>query len=193
MTKQNRIEQLKHLFPEAVINGQVDCLKLQQILGDNSIEKDANFGLHWLGKSEVFKDIEQPPTTQLVFDKDKSISPQITENQFIEGENLEVLRHLQQTHKETIKLIYIDPPYNTGNDHFVYSDNFVKSKADWHENDRENERFHWLNDIRLKVVFNGICNGSHGNDVNQSNAMFSPNFSWERTKKIEFSKTRNLF
>ncbi|MFK7946477.1 MAG: site-specific DNA-methyltransferase [Saprospiraceae bacterium] len=156
MTKQptNRLEQLKQLFPETIINGQVDFSKLQQILGDNSTESETDFGLHWLGKSDIFKDIEHPISTNLLLAKAKSINPQNTENQFIEGENLEVLRHLQHTHKEAVKLIYIDPPYNTGNDHFVYSDNFIESKANWHENDRENERFHanWLSMMYARLT-----------------------------------------
>lgn len=154
MTSQNKIEELKKLFPEIVINNQIDFGKLEQILGENTTKTEANFGLHWLGKEAVFKEIEQLPITQLIHDDTKSINTQSTENQFIEGENLEVIRHLQKTHKEAIKLIYIDPPYNTGNDNFVYSDNFAKSKADWHENDRENERFHanWLSMMYARLT-----------------------------------------
>lgn len=154
MTNQNRLEALKKLFPEIVINGQIDISKLQEIIGKNTTETEEDFGLHWLGKTQVFKDIEQPPTTDLVFDKNKSINAQNTDNQFIAGENLEVLRHLQKTHKESIKLIYIDPPYNTGNDNFVYADNFIESKANWHENDRENERFHanWLSMMYARLT-----------------------------------------
>jgi adenine-specific DNA-methyltransferase len=156
MTKDvtNRLEALKKLFPEIVINDAIDFSKLRQILGENKVTAEANFGLHWLGKEQVFKDIEQAPTTDLIHDKSKGINTQYAENQFIEGENLEVLRHLQKTHKETVKLIYIDPPYNTGNDNFVYSDNFVESKANWHENDRENERFHanWLSMMYARLT-----------------------------------------
>jgi adenine-specific DNA-methyltransferase len=154
MTNQNRLEALQKLFPEIVINNQIDFEKLKQILGENTTKTEANFGLHWLGKEVVFKEIEQLPITQLIHDDTKSINAQNAENQFIEGENLEVIRHLQKTHKEAIKLIYIDPPYNTGNDNFVYADNFTETKANWHENDRENERFHanWLSMMYARLT-----------------------------------------
>ncbi|MBK8383755.1 MAG: site-specific DNA-methyltransferase [Ignavibacteria bacterium] len=83
------------------------------------------------GKNESFKVLQTQTTATLAPDKEESINFDTTENIFIEGENLEVLKVLQKSYHNKIKMIYIDPPYNTGNDSFIYPDKFEESKSDY--------------------------------------------------------------
>lgn len=122
--KQEQISRLKQLFPEVFTEGnKIDWEKLRLTLGDSVDVGKERFGLNWAGKSECFKLIQQPSTGTLVPSREESINFDTTENLFIEGDNLEVLKLLQKSYFGKVKMIYIDPPYNTGND-FVYTDDF---------------------------------------------------------------------
>ncbi len=130
--KQEQIEKLKSLFPEVISEGKIDWEKLQVTLGkDNAEFKNERYVLNWAGKSEAFKILQQSTTATLKPVPDESINFDSTENVFIEGENLEVLKVLQKAYYEKIKCIIIDPPYNTGNDSFIYPDSFKESRDDY--------------------------------------------------------------
>ena len=124
-------QQLKQLFPEVFTEGdKIDFDKLRLTLGE-SIEADAErFGLYWAGKNDCFKVIQKPPVTRLTAVPDEGINADKTKHSFIEGDNAEVLKLLQKTHTERVKMIYIDPPYNTGRE-FIYSDKFKESKENF--------------------------------------------------------------
>ncbi len=124
--KEEKISQLKKLFPEAISEGKIDIEKLRISLGDEVDGKDEKYSFNWAGRKDSFKNIQTTAKSTLVQAKDESVNWDKTENLFIEGDNLEVLKLLQKAYFGKIKMIYIDPPYNTGND-FVYKDNFKKS------------------------------------------------------------------
>lgn len=122
--KQEQISKLKQLFPEVFTEGdKIDWEKLKITLGENIEVGKERFGLNWAGKSNCFKLIQKHSTGTLIPAKEESIKFDTTENLFIEGDNLEVLKLLQKAYFGKVKMIYIDPPFNTGND-FVYSDDF---------------------------------------------------------------------
>jgi adenine-specific DNA-methyltransferase len=115
--------QLAELVPEAIADGKVDVLKLQELLGDDTSDASERFGLFWPGKKRALRAAQEPTTATLRPDFDNSKDWDTTQNVFIEGDNLEVLKILQKHYHAKVKLIYIDPPYNTGKD-FVYPDNY---------------------------------------------------------------------
>lgn len=125
---EDRIEKLKELFPEAFGDGKlnIDVLKEEiegindEILDDKSEEF---YGLQWIGKREVRKLALLPGQGTLKYVEGQGINEKFTKNVLIKGDNLEVLRVLQKSYSNSVKCIYIDPPYNTGKD-FVYKDNF---------------------------------------------------------------------
>ena len=129
---QDHLEKLKQLFPETVTEGKIDWEKLQATLGKENIEfLNERYVLNWAGKSEAFKVLQQSTTATLKPSPEESINFETTENVFIEGENLEVLKVLQKAYYGKIKCIIIDPPYNTGSDSFIYPDSFKESKEDY--------------------------------------------------------------
>ncbi len=117
--------QLADLIPEAIADGKVDVAKLQELLGADTADASERFGLFWPGKKRSLRAAQEPTTATLRPDFDNSKDWDTTQNIFIEGDNLEVLKILQKHYHAKIKLIYIDPPYNTGKD-FVYPDNFTE-------------------------------------------------------------------
>jgi len=126
--KQN---QLKKIIPEAFTEGKIDWEKLQAALGEDIEFKNERYVLNWAGKTDAFRVLQSPTTATLVPDKEESVDFDDTENIFIEGENLEVLKILQKSYFGKIKMIYIDPPYNTGNDKFIYPDKFSETKEEY--------------------------------------------------------------
>ncbi|MDY5133021.1 site-specific DNA-methyltransferase [Actinotignum urinale] len=161
---------LAQLFPEIVADGKVDIEKLKTILGVDVDDARERFGLTWPGKANAIRAAQTPTTATLMPDKENSIDWDTTQNVFIEGDNLEVLKILQKHYYGQIKMIYIDPPYNTGKD-FVYSDNYSDSIGSYLEltgqtdeggklstNSESTGRFHsnWLNMMypRLKLARN---------------------------------------
>lgn len=119
------IEQLKQLFPEVVTegNGTVDFEKLRLVLGDDVAEGDERYAFTWPGKRDAIKQSQIPSTATLRPCPEKSVDWDTTQNLYIEGDNLEVLKLLQHSYHGKVKIIYIDPPYNTGHD-FVYKDSY---------------------------------------------------------------------
>ena len=163
------IERLRELFPEAFANeGKIDFDALRQLLGDRVDAGEERYGLNWHGKRAARQLALTPSTGTLRPCPKESVDWDTTQNIFIEGDNLEVLKLLQKSYAGKVKLIYIDPPYNTGKD-FVYPDNFQDSIKNYLEitgqveggqritsNTEASGRFHtdWLNMMypRLKAA-----------------------------------------
>ena len=117
------IASLARLFPEAIVNGGVDFDALRELLGGVVDESDEKFGLSWHGKRQARRQALRPTTGTLRPSRGESVDWDSTRNLMIEGDNLEALKLLQRSYAAKVKLIYIDPPYNTGKD-FVYKDNY---------------------------------------------------------------------
>jgi len=116
-------EQIAKLVPEAVADGKIDVLKLQELLAQDAADSSERFGLFWPGKQGALRVAQMPTNATLKPELEESKAWETTKNVFIEGDNLEVLKILQKHYHGKVKMIYIDPPYNTGQD-FVYSDNY---------------------------------------------------------------------
>ena len=117
------IEQLKALLPEAFTEGKIDFEVLKQLLGGVVDEREEKYGLNWHGKRRARQLALTPSTGTLRPSPEDSVDWDTTQNLMIEGDNLEVLKLLQKSYARKVKLIYIDPPYNTGNDK-IYRDEF---------------------------------------------------------------------
>lgn len=123
---------LAALIPEAFSEGKLDMVALKRALGETFvIEGGERYALTWAGKSDAYKVLQTPSTATLRPERDKSVNFDQAQHVFIEGENLEVLKVLQKAYFGKVKLIYIDPPYNTGSDSFIYPDRFQESKEDY--------------------------------------------------------------
>lgn len=120
---ENNIEKLKTIFPDVFTEGKVDFEKLQSVLGNYIETNDERYNFTWAGKQNALRLAQTPSTGTLRPCKEESKNWDTTQNLYIEGDNLEVLKLLQKSYHNKIKMIYIDPPYNTGND-FVYKDDF---------------------------------------------------------------------
>ncbi|HBW3256723.1 TPA: site-specific DNA-methyltransferase [Klebsiella pneumoniae] len=129
---EDNISKLKSLFPEAFSEGSIDFDVLKQLLGANVDEKEERYGLNWHGKRQARQLALTPSRGTLRPCKDESVDWDNTKNLMIEGDNLEVLKLLQKSYAGKVKLIYIDPPYNTGKD-FVYPDNFQDNMKNYLE------------------------------------------------------------
>jgi adenine-specific DNA-methyltransferase len=122
-----RRKEIAHLFPEArTEGGKIDFDQLKRALGGTVDAGKERYGMVWPGKSECFKTIQAPSLATLRPAREQSVNFDTTENLIIEGDNLEVLKLLQKSYLGMVKMIYIDPPYNTGND-FIYPDNYAES------------------------------------------------------------------
>lgn len=164
ITEEN-LNKLKDLFPEVFEEGKINFDKLQVVLGENIDKSNEKYEFSWNGKFEAMKLAQLQSTGTLIPCKEKSKDWDTTQNLYIEGDNLEVLKLLQKSYVNQIKMIYIDPPYNTGND-FVYKDNFADNIANYKEitgqatksNAETAGRYHtnWLNMMypRLKLARN---------------------------------------
>ncbi|MFK5882689.1 MAG: site-specific DNA-methyltransferase [Sulfurospirillum sp.] len=117
------VEKLKELFPEVFEEGKIDFEKLQNELGKFIDKEQERYNFTWNGKQEAKKIAQTPSTGTLRPAQEESKNWDTTQNLYIEGDNLEVLKLLQKSYHKKVKMIYIDPPYNTGKD-FVYKDNF---------------------------------------------------------------------
>ena len=115
------VEKLKEIFPEVFCEGKVDFEKLENELG-KFVEKDKErYNFTWAGKQDAKKIVQTSSTGTLRPAKEESKNWDSTQNLYIEGDNLEVLKFLQKSYHKQVKMIYIDPPYNAGKD-FVYKD-----------------------------------------------------------------------
>jgi adenine-specific DNA-methyltransferase len=138
---QKNIEKIYELFPSVVtekrgIDGKikkaVNFELLKQILADEVVEGDEAYEFTWVGKKEAIAEAGRPIKKTLRPCKEDSKEWDTTENIYIEGDNLQVLKLLQESYLKSINLIYIDPPYNTGKD-FIYPDNFLMNKETYDE------------------------------------------------------------
>ncbi|MFH1287197.1 MAG: site-specific DNA-methyltransferase, partial [bacterium] len=127
----DKINKIKEILPEAFSEGKIDWEKFKATLGEDIEFKNERYVLNWAGKSDAFRILQSPTTATLVPCKAESVNFDNTENVFIEGENLEALKVLQKSYFGKIKMIYIDPPYNTGNDNFIYPDKFSETKEEY--------------------------------------------------------------
>ena len=127
----DRREELLNLFPDVrTEDGKIDFDALKRSLGETVDTGPERFGLTWPGKAECMRVVQQPSIGTLVPMREESVDFDTTQNVIIEGDNLEVLKLLQKAYYGKVKLIYIDPPYNTGKD-FIYPDNFREGLADY--------------------------------------------------------------
>ena len=166
----DNLKALEQLFPSAVKDGQLDIKALKEELGDFEEVTTEKYELNWAGKQNAKKRVQQGIGNKtLKFVEKDSKNADTTENIYIEGDNLEVLKLLRQNYYNSIKMIYIDPPYNTGND-FVYNDIFKMDKEEsdkaegiisennekLQKNQKSTNRYHanWLNMMypRLKLA-----------------------------------------
>lgn len=168
---EENIAKLKEIFPDVFCEGKVDFEKLQQVLGNYIEDEDERYNFSWNGKGRSLRLAQSPSTGTLRPCKEESKDWDTTENLYVEGDNLEVLKLLQKSYHGKIKMIYIDPPYNTGHD-FVYPDDYTDNMQNYLELtgqvDREgkkittnpdtNGRYHtdWLNMMypRLRLARN---------------------------------------
>lgn len=159
-------KQLRELLPEAFSEGRLALGALKRALGESAVvESGERYVLTWAGKGDAYKVLQTPTTVTLRPQRDLSVNFDQAQHVFIEGENLEVLKVLQKAYFGAVKLIYIDPPYNTGSDSFIYPDRFQESREDYlrrtndltddgtlmregffQKNSKDNGRFHsnWL-------------------------------------------------
>ena len=120
-------QELLSLFPEIrTEGGKIDFDRLKLVLGETVDVGKERYGMHWPGKADCFRTIQTPSMGTLRPCPEESVAFDTTENLIIEGDNLEVLKLLQKSYLGRVKMIYIDPPYNTGND-FIYPDNYSES------------------------------------------------------------------
>lgn len=128
-----RLTQLKNLFPDLFTNeGKLNIDELKKVVDPASVSETERYEFRWFGKSSAKRNAYTPSNATLMYDENRSVNPNESENLIIEGENLEVLKLLSDSYREQIKCIYIDPPYNTGKD-FVYSDNYTEDKKPYWE------------------------------------------------------------
>ena len=162
----NKLLELRNIFPEAFCEDQIDWEKLKLILGaDNLAHQNERYQLNWAGKTDAYCTLQAPTFNTLSPCQTESVDFDRTQNIFIEAENLEALKILQKAYAGSVKMIYIDPPYNTGSDSFIYPDKFSETREEyvrrvgdkdadgylkrdekWQKNPKESGRYHsnWL-------------------------------------------------
>lgn len=177
----DNLAKLKEMFPEVITeskdeNGEivaaVDAKKLEQLLSTKVIDGDECYDFTWVGKKQAMIEACKPIRKTLRPCREESVDWENTQNLYIEGDNLDVLKLLQESYLNKVKMIYIDPPYNTGNDSFIYPDDYSTNKDAYDEevgaidesgywmfkNTETNGRFHssWCSMIypRLKLARN---------------------------------------
>lgn len=192
-------DKLHEIFPSAIKDGEVDFKALLEELGEY-VDSNEKYELTWAGKANAKKKAQEDVVGRtLKYVPEDSKNPETTENLYIEGDNLEALKLLRNSYYNKIKMIYIDPPYNTGND-FIYNDNFLEDKLESEKaegevdeegkrmimNQKSSSRFHanWLNMMypRLKiakdlltpegVIFISIGQDEHYNLIKCCNEIF---------------------
>ena len=157
-----KLAKLRQILPEIFSEHALDLDKLKLLLGEH-IAQNERYGLNWAGKSTAYQALQRPTNNTLTACPAESVDFDTTQNIFIESDNLEALKILQKSYAGKIKMIYIDPPYNTGND-FIYHDDFSQPKKDYEiatgdrdmngqllksfkKNSKDNGHYHsnWLN------------------------------------------------
>lgn len=168
---EENVKKLKEIFPDVCCEGKIDFEKLQQVLGNYIEDEKERYNFTWNGKGRALRLAQSSSTGTLRPCKEESKNWDSTENLYIEGDNLEVLKLLQKSYHGKIKMIYIDPPYNTGHD-FVYHDDYRDNMQNYLEmtgqvdgegkkistNSEASGRYHtdWLNMMypRLRLAKN---------------------------------------
>ena len=205
------IGKLKELFPEAFTEGKVDFNALKEVLGTFVDDSEERYSFTWKGKSKARMSAQTPSTCTLRPCKEESVDWESTQNIFIEGDNLEVLKLMQKSYHKKVKMIYIDPPYNTGKK-FIYNDNFrgslkgrkkIRCKGEGNLEKSGRRHTDWLNMMypRLKlarnllkddgVIFVSIDDNEVSNLLKMCDEIFGEeNFVsqlvWEKKKKGAF-------
>ena len=128
---QDLITKLKEIIPSAFTEDKLNIEQLKQLLGEDINTDNERYQLNWAGKNEAYKVLQTQTTATLIPNIDESINWDTSENILIEGENLEVLKALQKPYYGKIKVVCIDPPYNTGSDSFIYPDKFSETKEEY--------------------------------------------------------------
>lgn len=165
---EERLQQLADLFPEVFREGKIDFDQLRAALGETILDpKSERFSFTWAGKKDAIRLAQTSSRATLIPAVEESVNWDSTNNIFIEGDNLEVLKLIGRSYFGRVKMIYIDPPYNTGND-FVYPDNYsdpletylemteqIDANGNWLTSNAEsNGRFHssWLSMMYPRFV-----------------------------------------
>ncbi|AFL83050.1 adenine specific DNA methylase Mod [Belliella baltica DSM 15883] len=141
---------LKKNYPQVFLNNELDLGKLIQIF---EYENQNKSGLVWNGKVAAKNQAYLPSNSKLILNEEKSLDSESSENIFIEGDNLDALKLLQKHYSERIKAIYIDPPYNTGSESFVYSDKFTNQKSSQKLNQKNPNSFEALHGNWLSMMY----------------------------------------
>lgn len=166
--RQERLAELKRLFPDLFTNeGRLDPDELKRLVAPNEVHETERYEFKWYGKAASKREAFTPTTATLVYDEARSVNPDKADgNMIIEGENLETLKLLLGAYREQVKVIYIDPPYNTGKD-FIYKDNYTKDRKSYWEdtgaveegiklasNPETSGRFHsdWLSMMHARLL-----------------------------------------
>jgi len=120
----DQVARLREIFPECVTEGRIDFERLRATLGDlDALAGEETYSFTWAGRADAFRAVQTPSAASLRPAPEESVNWDTTQHLFIEGENLEVLKLLYKAYYGRVKMIYIDPPYNTGND-FIYRDDY---------------------------------------------------------------------
>lgn len=162
-----RLETLRKMFPDWFTQeGKLDICEVKKTVNPDSVDETERYEFRWFGKSKAKRNAFIPTRATLHYDEGRSVNPETTENVIIEGENLEVLKILLNGYRNKVKVIYIDPPYNTGED-FVYNDDFSEGRQAYWERTEQSEdgisldtnsdangRFHsnWLDMIYSRLL-----------------------------------------
>ena len=162
-----RLEKLRQMFPDWFTQeGQLDINEVKKAVNPDRVDETERYEFRWFGKSKAKRNAFMPTRATLHFDEERSVNADSTENVIIEGDNLEVLKILLNGYRNKIKVIYIDPPYNTGED-FLYNDNFSEDRQSYWERTEQSEdgirldtnsdtsgRFHsnWLDMIYSRLL-----------------------------------------
>jgi adenine-specific DNA-methyltransferase len=133
---------IRQTVPEVMADNQIDVEKLKELLGQDHIASDEHYELSWAGKAAARREIQKTSSLTLLPDAN---NPPNAQHMLIEGENLEVLRVLQKSYYGKVKMIYIDPPYNTGNDSFVYPDDYSETLEAYQKRTGEKNEAGYLN------------------------------------------------
>ncbi|MBX0332219.1 site-specific DNA-methyltransferase [Pontibacter sp. HSC-14F20] len=135
---------LKEILPAAFIEDKLNLAILKELLGDQVYTEPEVYQLTWAGKAAAYKQVQAPITETFIPVPEASVNWQHTQHVFIEGDNLKVLQVLQNNYQGKVKGIYIDPPYNTGSDSFIYADNFAEKSVRSQANRKQNSHSNWL-------------------------------------------------
>ena len=164
---EERLETLRNLFPDWFTQeGHLDINEVKKAVNPDSVDENERYEFRWFGKSKAKRNAFTPTRATLRYDEARSVNADKTENIIIEGENLEVLKILLAGYRNKVKCIYIDPPYNTGED-FLYNDDFSENKQAYWERTEQSEdgvvldtnsdasgRFHsnWLDNMYSRLL-----------------------------------------